>query len=140
MCLCYSLYHFLLLAVNHCHLLSLVVICYYSLCYVLSLPVIHCQLLSLVVIRCQSLSLVVIRCHSLSLNAPLVCLFINNVSTDPDFAYLTYLFFFYLLGGPVKVHVKYQRRKVLQQQKPVNQDLFYPLAVPISNNDLFEKT
>ena len=168
MCLCYSLYHFLSLAVNHCHLLSLFVICYYSLCYLLSLAVIHCHLLSLVVICyyslcyllslaafivicchslsfvvtcCQSLSLVVIRCHSLSLNVPLVCHFINNVSTtDPDFAYLTYLFFFYLLAGSVKVHVKYQRRKVLQQQKPVNQDLFYPLAVPISNNDLFEKT
>ena len=141
MCLCYSLYHFLSLAVNHCHLLSLVVICYYSLCYLLSLAVIHCHLLSLVVIRYHSLSLVVIHCHPLSLNAPLVCLFINNVSTtDPDFAYLTYLFFFYLLAGPVKVHVKYQRHKVLQQQKLVNQDLFYPLAVPISNNNLFEKT
>ena len=121
MCLFYSLYHFLLLAVNHCHLLSLVV--------------------PLVVPRCHSLSFAVTRCHSLSLNVPLVCLFINDVSTiDPAFAYLTYLFFFYLLAGPVKVHVKYQRRKLLQQQKAVNQDLFYPLPVPISKNCLFEKT
>ena len=145
MCLFYSLYQFLSLFVNHCHLLSLVIICCHSLYHLFSLPVIHCHLLSLVVIRCHSLyhslSLAVIHCHSLSLNVTLVCLFINDVSaTDPAFACLTYLFFFYLLAGPVKVHVKYQRRKLLQQQKPVNQDLFYPLAVPISNNDLFEKT
>ena len=86
MCLFYSLYHFLSLAVNHCHLLSLVVICCYSLCHLLSLAVIHCHLLSLVVIRCHSLSLVVplvfirctTRCHSLSLVLPLVCLFIKD--------------------------------------------------------------
>ena len=48
--------------------------------------------------------------------------------------------FFIYLPVRIKVYVKYQRRKLLQQQKPVNQDLFYPLAVPISNNDLFEKT
>ena len=151
MCRFYSLYHFFSLAVNHCHLLSLNVICSHSLYHLLPLAVIHCHLfhlfhsLSLVVIRCHSLyhwlSLVVSRCHLLSFNVPLVCLFINDVSTtDPAFAYLTYLFFFYLLAGPVKVHVKYQRRKLLQQQKAVNQDLFYPLAVPIKNNGLFEKT
>ena len=158
MCLFYSLY-FLSLAVNHCHLLSLVVPlvvthCHslsfaITLCHSLSLVIpvvaIFCHSLSFVVTRCHSLyhslSLVVIRCHSLSLNVPLVYLFINDVSTtDPAFPNLTYLFFFYLLARPVKVHVKYQRRKLLQQQKPVNQDLFYPLAVPISNNDSFEKT
>ena len=48
--------------------------------------------------------------------------------------------FFYLLAGPVKDHAKYQRRKFLQQQKKVNQDLFYPLALSISKFDLFEKT
>ena len=125
MCLFYSLYHSLSLAVIHCHFLSLVV--------------------PLVAIRChslyQSLSLLVIHCHSLSLSVPLVCLFINDVSTtDPAFAYLTYLFFFYLLVGPVKAHVKYQRRKLLQQQKAANSDLFYPHAVLISNNGLLEKT
>ena len=129
------------LFVTRCQSLSFVVTRCATCCHSLSFIVICCHSLSFVVTRCQSLSLVVIRCHSLSLNAPLVCLFINNVSTtDPDFAYLTYLFFFYLLAGPVKVHVKYQRRKLLQQQKAVNQDLFYPLPVPISKNCLFEKT
>ena len=166
MCLFYSLYHF-------CHSLSIIVICYHSLSFVVTCCTTCCHSLSFIVIcchslyqslpfviicyhslsfvvtrcttRCHSLSLVVplvvIRCHSLSLNVPLVYLFINDVSTtDPAFAYLTYLFFFYLLAGPVKVHVKYQRRKLLQQQKAVNQDLFYPLPVPISKNCLFEKT
>ena len=113
------LHHFSLLAVNHCHLLSLIVICCHLLCHFLSFAVIHCHLLSLVVIRCttryHSLSLAVIRCHllydSLSLVVPLVCLFIDGVSaTDPAFAHLTYLFFFYLLVGTVKDHVKYQRQ------------------------------
>ena len=146
MCLFYSLYHFLLIAVNHCYLLSLIVPFFVTRCHSLSFTVTRttrCHSLSLVVIRCHSLyhslSLVVIRCHSLSLNVPLVYLFINDVSTtDPAFPNLTYLFFFYLLAGPVKVHVKYQRHKLLQQQKAVNQNLFY--AVLISNNGLFEKT
>ena len=118
MCRFYSLYHFFSLAANHCHLLSLNVICSHSLYHLLPLAVIHCHLfhlfhsLSLVVIRCHSLyhwlSLVVSCCHLLSFNVPLVCLFINDVSTtDPAFAYLTYLFFFYLLSSPVKVHMKY---------------------------------
>ena len=67
----YSLYHFSSLAVNDCHLLSLVVICCHSFCHLLSLAVIHCHLLSLVVIRCHSLyhflPFVVTRCCSLSL-------------------------------------------------------------------------
>ena len=161
MCLFYSLYHFLSLAVNHCHLLSLVVPLVVTRCHSLSFAVTRCHSLSLVIpvvaicchslsfvvtrctTRCHSLSFVVTRCttrcHLLSLNVPLVYLFINDVSTtDPAFAYLTYLFFFYLLAGPVKVHVKYQRHKLLQQQKAVNQNLFY--AVLISNNGLFEKT
>ena len=138
MCLFYSLYHVLSLAVNHCHLFSLVLPLVVTRCHSLSFAVTRytscCQLLSLVVIRCHSLY------HSLSLNVPLVYLFINDVSTtDPAIPYLTYLSFSYLLAGPVKVHVKYQRRKPLQQQKTVNQDLFYRLAVPISNNDLFRK-
>ena len=128
-----------------CHSLSFIVICCHSLSFVVTRYTSRCHLLSLVVTRCHSLyhslSIVVIRCHSLSLNVPLVYLFINDVSTtDPAFPNLTYLFFFYLLARPVKVHMKYQRRKLLQQRKPVNQDLFYPLAVPISNNDSFEKT
>ena len=57
------------LAVNYCHLLSLVVICCHLLYHLLSLAVIHCHLLSLVVpvvaICYHLLSLVVIRCHSL---------------------------------------------------------------------------
>ena len=147
MCLFYSLYYFLSLAVTHCHLLSLVVICCHSLCHLFLLAVTHCHLLSPVVILCHSLyhswchsfSLAVIRCHSLSLDVPFVCLFVKDVSTtDPGFAHFTYLFFFYLLVGPVKHHMKYQRRKFLQQQKAVYQDLFYPLVVPISNNDFFE--
>ena len=59
LCRFYSLYHFLSLAVTHCHLLSPVVICCYSLSLVVPLVVIPCT------IRCLSLSLVVIRCHSL---------------------------------------------------------------------------
>ena len=50
---------------------------------------------------------------------------------DPTFTYFTYLFFFIYL--PMKDHVKHQRRSFLQQQKAANQDLFYPLTVPISN-------
>ena len=63
------------LAVNHCHLLSLVVICCHLLYHLLSLAVIHCCLLSLVVIRCHSyhlLPFVVTRCYLLSLVVPLV--------------------------------------------------------------------
>ena len=165
MCLFYSLYHFLSLAVNHCHLLSLIAICCHLLYQLLWLPfiVICCHSLSFIVARCttpchslllvvplvvtrsttccHSLSFVVIRCHSLSLDVPLVCLFMNDVSTThPAFAHFTYVFFFYLLAGTVTDHVKYQKRKLLQQQKPVNQDLFYPLAVRMSNNGLFGKT
>ena len=142
---CQSLLFVVTRCAASCLSLSFIVICCHSLSFVVTRYTSRCHLLSLVVIRCHSLyhslSLVVIRCHSLSLNVPLVYLFINDVSTtDPAIPYLTYLFFFYLLAGPVKVHVKYQRRKLLQQQNPVNQDLFYPLAVSISNNDPFEKT
>ena len=71
---------------NCCHSLSLIAIRYHS----LSLSVTRCQLfyhsLSLLVIRCTThrhlLLLVVIRrnslCHSLPLDAPLVCLCINE--------------------------------------------------------------
>ena len=163
MCLFYSMYHFLSLAVNHCHLLSLAVICCHWLYHLLSLAVTYCHLLSRVVIRCHSLyhslPFVVTRCHSLSLVVPFVVtrchslsLVVTRCTSRPSFykqcvnsrpclctPYLS-LLFFYLLTGPVKDHVKYQRRKLLQQQKAANQDLFYPLAVPISNNGLFEKT
>ena len=87
---------------------------------VVPLFVTRCHSLSFAVIRCHSLyhssSFVVILCHWLSLDVPLVCLFINDVpTTDPVFVHLTYLFFFYLLAGTVKEHVKHQRRKFLQQ-------------------------
>ena len=115
---------------------------------VVPLFVTRCQSLSFVVTRCAtccpSLSFIVICCHSLSFvvtQCTSRLSFYKRMSTiDPAFAYLTYLFFFYLLAGTVKVHVKYQSRKLLQQQKAVNQDLFYPLPVPISKNCLFEKT
>ena len=62
LCRFYSLYHFLSLAVTHCHLLSLdvplAVIRCNARCHSLSLVV------PLVVTRCHSLSLVVIRCTS----------------------------------------------------------------------------
>ena len=75
MCLFYSLYHFLSLAVNHCHLLSLVVPLVVTRCHSLSFAVTRCHSLSLVipvvVICCHSLSFVVTRCttrcHLLSL-------------------------------------------------------------------------
>ena len=59
------------------------------------------------------------------------------LTTDPTFAYFTYLFYFYLL--PVEDKVKDQRWRFSQQQKAVNQVLFYLLTVPISNNVLFSK-
>ena len=118
------------LAVNYCHLLSLVVICCHLLYHLLSLAVIHCHLLSLVAIRCHSLyhslPFVVTRYHSLLLVVTRCtsrlsfykrCVINRSCLCTP---YLTYLFFFYLLASTIKDHMKYQRRKLLQQQKVVN--------------------
>ena len=94
---CYSLSLVVPLVAIRCHSLSFVVT---ILSFVVLLVVTHCHLLyhslSFVVTRCHSLSLVVTRCHwmsfivplvvtgchslchSLSLDAPLVCLLIND--------------------------------------------------------------
>ena len=131
MCLFYSLYHFLSLDLTHCHLLSLVVPLVFTSYHSLSFTVTRCHSLSVVVslvvplafTRCHSLSLVVTRC-TFHLSFYKRC--VNN---RPRLCTL-YLSLFYLLAGPVKDHVKYQRHKFLQQQKAVNQDLFYPFTYP----------
>ena len=58
-------------------------------------------------------------------------------TTDPTFAYITYLFFSYLLAdeGPRET----SKMMLFSAKKAANQGLFYPLTAPISNNVLFEK-
>ena len=121
MCLFYSLYHFLSLAVNHCHLLSLVVPLVVTrcttCCHSLSFIVICCHSLPFVVTRCtthcHSLSLVIIRCYSLSLDVPLVCLFINDVSsTDPAFAHLTLPISSFFICLPVRLRTTWNIKDV----------------------------
>ena len=58
-------------------------------------------------------------------------------TTDPTFAYITYLFFSYLLAdeGPRET----SKMMLFSAKKAANQGLFYPFTVPISNNVLFEK-
>ena len=69
----------------------------------------------------------------MNFNAKRLC-YVNN---RPHFAYITCLFFLYLLAdeGPHET----SKTMLFQQKKAVNQGLFYPFAVPISNNALFEK-
>ena len=57
--------------------------------------------------------------------------------TAPLHTLLISSFFFIYL--PIKAHVKYQRRSLLNQQNAANQGLFYSLTVPINNNTYFEK-
>ena len=61
--------------------------------------------------------------------------YVNNIP-HLCILYLSLLFFVYL---PIKAHVKYQRRSLLNQQNAANQGLFYSLTVPINNNTYFEK-
>ena len=128
-------------AVPYCHLLSLVV----------PLFVIRCHSLSFAVTRCHSLyhslPFVVTRCYSLSLAVRLVVtrctsrlsFYRRCVSNRPClYTLLISSFFIYL---SVRLRTMWNiKDKLLQQQKAVKKDLNYPLAVPISNNGLFEKT
>ena len=87
----HSFYHWLSIAVTHCHVLLFVVNRCHLLYHSLSLIAIHCTT------RCHSLSLVVIRwatrCHSLSLDVPLICYFINDPSTSWKFSqHFAYIF------------------------------------------------
>ena len=80
---CHSLSFIVTRCTTRCHSLSLVVP------FVVSGCTTRCHLLY------HSLLLVVIRCHSLSLDEPLVCLFMNDLTTtDLAFARFTYPFFF----------------------------------------------
>ena len=58
-------------------------------------------------------------------------------TTDPTFAYITYLFFFYLIAdeGPRVT----SKTMLFSANKATNQGLLYSFMVPISNNSLFEK-
>ena len=54
--------------------------------------------------------------------------------TDSSLHTLPISFIFIYL--PMKDHVKHQRRRFLQRENVANQGLFYPLTVPISNNEM----
>ena len=58
-------------------------------------------------------------------------------TTDPIFACVTYLFFFYLLADEGSRETS--KTMLFSAKKATNQGLFYPFTVPISNNSLFQK-
>ena len=127
--------------VTRCHSLSFVVTRYHLLSLVVPLVFTRCHSLSFTVTRCHSLSVVIplvvplafTRCHSLSLVVTRrtfrLSFYKRCVNNRPRLCTL-YLPLFYLLASPVKDHLKYQRRKFLQQQKAVNQDYFIHLRYP----------